>query len=220
MFRNLINKLKSLSTEDNERFDPATLDDPVAMETEWSPLKPGGASFCTRKLVRVSPHRYEFRASGGAIVFYLIFLLIGLGVSFFSVSQMLLSGRFFTGDVLILGAVGLVFALVGALMLYFGTRPVVFDKQYDCFWKGKIPSDELLYATANELLMPFQEIHSIQLISEYISSNKSSYYSYEMNLVSKDGVRTNLVDHGTLEKIHEDANTLSEFLDVPVWNGI
>jgi len=220
MFRKLIDKLKSLSTEGSERFDPATLDDLVAMETEWSPLKPGGANFCTRKLIRVSPNRYEFRASGGAIVFYLIFLFIGLGALFFTISQFILNGRIFTAEVLILGAVGLIFTLAGGLMFYFGTRPVVFDKQHNCFWKGKISADELIYATANELLMPFKEIHSIQLISEYISGSDSSYYSYEMNLVSRDGVRTNVVDHGNLDKIHEDANTLSEFLDVPVWDGI
>ena len=220
MFRKLIDKLKSLSTEGSERFDPSTLDDPVAMETEWSPLKEGGANFCTRKLVRVSPLRYEFRAAAGAIVFYLIFFFIGLGVSMVAISLFISSGNIFTADVLFLGAFGLVFALVGGLLFYFGTKPVVFDKQHNCFWKGKIPADELMYATANELLMPFQEIHSIQLISEYLSDSDSSYYSYEMNLVSKDGVRTNVIDHGNLDKIREDAITLSEFLEVPVWDGI
>ncbi len=220
MFRKLVDKLKKLSTEDSERFDPATLDDPIAMETEWSPLKKGGANFCTRKLVQVSPLRYEFRASGGAKVFYLIFFFIGLGVLFFSILQSLSSGKIFSVEVLFLAAFGLVFTLAGGLMFYFGTRPVVFDKQHDCFWKGKIPDDELMYATANELLMPVRDIHAIQLISEYISSSDSSYYSYEMNLVSRAGVRTNVVDHGKLEQIREDASTLSEFLDVPVWDGI
>lgn len=216
MFRKLIDKLKSLSTEDSERFDPATLGDPVAMKTEWSPLKAGGANFCTRKLVRVSPLRYEFRATVGAIVFYLFFFLMGLIVSISSLSQIILSGKNMIAGML----AGLVFILMGGLMFYFGTKPVVFDKQHDCFWKGKIPPEELLYATANELMMPFEQIHSIQLIPEYISDSDGSYYSYEMNLVSRDGVRTNVVDHGKLDKIHKDAITLSEFLDVPVWDGI
>jgi hypothetical protein len=220
MFRKLTDKLKSLSTEGTVLFDPATLDDPVAMKTKWTPLKGGGANFCTRKLVRVSPLRYEFRASVGAIFFYLIFFVSGLEVTYISISEFIESERNFTAEVLFLGGFGLVFTLVGGLMLYFGTRPVVFDKQHNCFWKGKIPADELMYATANELLMPFKEIHSIQLISEYISGSDSSYYSYEMNLVSQDGVRTNVVDHGKLDKIHEDASTLSQFLEVPVWDGI
>ncbi|WP_339735172.1 hypothetical protein [uncultured Gimesia sp.] len=220
MFRKLIDKLKSLSTEDGERFDPATLDDPVALITEWTPLKRGGASFCTRQLVRISPLRYEFRASWGAKAFYLIFLVIGLGLLVMSISQVIMGGTVFTEDVIGLGAVGLVFSVVGGLMFYFGIRPVVFDKQHNCFWKGKISADELIYATANELLMPFQEIHSIQLISETISNKNGSYFSYEMNLVSQEGVRTNVVDHGKLDQIHEDARTLSEFLEVPIWDGI
>ncbi|QDU51210.1 hypothetical protein [Gimesia panareensis] len=220
MFRKLMEKLKSLSTEGSPPFDPATLDDPVALKTDWSPLKGGGSNFCTRKLVQVSPHRYEFRAAAGAICFYLIFFVAGLIISGVALFQILRSGEYFDAGPLIMGGVGLVFILVGGLLLYFGTRPVVFDKQHNCFWKGKIPADELIYATANELLMPFSEIHAIQLIKEYVSSDNSSYYSYEMNLVSRDGVRTNVVDHGDLDKIHADANTLAEFLEVPIWNGI
>ncbi len=219
MFRKLKDKLKSLSTEGIEPFDPKTLDDPVAIKTEWTPLKGGGANFCTRKLVQVSPLRYEFRAALGAIGFFMIFLVAGLGVLCIAVSEFIKAGNHFTGTVFFLGVFGIVFSLAGGLMLYFGTRPIVFDKQYNCFWKGKIPADELLYATANELLMPFKEIYAIQLISEYLSDSDGSYYSYEMNLVSEEGVRTNVVDHGNLEKIIEDANTLSEFLDVPVWDG-
>lgn len=219
MFRNLIEKLKSLTPAGRETFDPSTLDDPVAIQTEWSPLKGGGANFCTRQLVQVSPHRYEFRATLGAKAFYLSFFFIGSGATIFSISQIISSSTVFKPEVLIPGAVGLIFALVGGLMYYYGTRPVVFDKQHDCFWKGNIPADELIYATANELLMPFSEIHSIQLIAEYISGNKSSYFSYEMNLVSRDGLRTNVVDHGKLDQIREDANTLAEFLEVPVWDG-
>lgn len=220
MLRNLFEKLKSLTPEGSEPFDPATLDDPVALQTEWSPLKAGGANFCTRKLVRVSSLRYEFRASLGAIFFYLLFSGIGLLVFSISLFQVIESGEIFTTETLIPGAVGLVFALIGGLMFYFGTKPVVFDKQHNCFWQGRIPADELMYATANELLMPFNEIHAIQLIKEYISGNKSSYHSYEMNLISQDGVRTNVVDHGNLDQLQEDAKTLSEFLEVPIWDGI
>ncbi|WP_417388344.1 hypothetical protein [Gimesia sp.] len=220
MFRKLVDKIKSLVPEGPPPFDPTTLDDPVALQTEWSPLKAGGANFCTRKLVQVSPHRYEFKATLGAKAFYLIFFFIGSGALFFSTTEFISKGTVLKPEVLIPGGVGLVFALAGGLMYYYGTTPVVFDKQHDCFWKGKIPADEMLYATANELLMPFREIYSIQLISEHISGSDNSYYSYEMNLVSREGVRTNVVDHGKLDQVREDARTLSEFLEVPVWDGI
>ena len=220
MFRNLIDKIKSLADDGSEPFDPATFDDPIALKTDWSPLKGGGANFCTRKLVQASPLRYEFRATAGAICFYLIFFGIGMAALVFSIFQIVSNEKIFVPEILIPGGVGIVFAIIGGTTLYFGTLPVVFDKQHNCFWRGKISDDELIYATANEQLMPFQEIHAIQLIKEYIHSKNSSYHSYEMNLISRDGVRTNVVDHGNLEKIQADAQTLAEFLEVPVWNGI
>ena len=64
------------------------------------------------------------------------------------------------------------------------------------------------------------DIHAIQLISEYISGKKSSYYSYELNLVLKDASRINVIDHGNDSTISSNAKVLSRFLDVPVWDAI
>jgi hypothetical protein len=57
-------------------------------------------------------------------------------------------------------------------------------------------------------------------LTEYVSGNKSSYYSYELNLVLDDGSRINVVDHGNLERLRSDAQTLSQFLGKPVWDAI
>ena len=65
-----------------------------------------------------------------------------------------------------------------------------------------------------------EDIHAIQLISEYISGEKSSYYSYELNLVLKDAGRINVIDHGNDGVIINNAKILSRFLDVPVWDAI
>ena len=50
--------------------------------------------------------------------------------------------------------------------------------------------------------------------------DKSSYYSYELNLVLEDGARLNVVDHGDLKALQADAEILSEYLQVPVWDGV
>ncbi len=52
-----------------------------------------------------------------------------------------------------------------------------------------------------------------------MTGNKSSYYSYELNLVLDDGSRINVVDHGNLDRLRGDAQTLSRFLDKPVWDA-
>ena len=56
-------------------------------------------------------------------------------------------------------------------------------------------------------------------ISEYCGG-KSSYYSYELNLVLSDGTRLNIVDHGDLRRVRRDGATLARFLGVPLWDPV
>jgi hypothetical protein len=56
-------------------------------------------------------------------------------------------------------------------------------------------------------------------LCEYVTGNKSSYYSYELNLVLDDGRRINVIDHGNLDRLRSDAQPLSRFLDKPVWDA-
>ena len=77
-----------------------------------------------------------------------------------------------------------------------------------------------LYYCKKQVFAKLDSIHALQLISEYCRGNKSSYYSYELNLVMEDGSRMNVVDHGNQAKLREDAQTLSTFLDKPAWDAI
>lgn len=202
-------------------FDPSALNDPVAMQTGWTPAKGGGASFRTHKLVTINPNRLAFRPSVGAVLFYLIFLFAGLGILIgFSAQKISSGGLACDVDTILPIAVGAIFAAVGGCLLYFGTRPVVFDRRNGFFWKGRTAPDEVMNRRALKHFAELKEVHALQLISEYCSGNKSSYYSYELNLVLKDGRRINVVDHGSRNKIREDAKTLSEFLKKPVWDTI
>ena len=79
MLKELLEKLKTLSRSQSS-IDVSRFNDPIAVKTEWSPAKGGGANFKTHNLVNVDYSRIEFRASIGAKLFYLIFLLVGLGV--------------------------------------------------------------------------------------------------------------------------------------------
>ena len=62
------------------------------------------------------------------------------------------------------------------------------------------------------------------ILQERVSSSSSSggssrYYSYELNLVLKDGTRLNVVDHGGKSLLNANAETLAQFLNVPVWDA-
>ena len=115
---------------------------------------------------------------------------------------------------------GLVFAGVGGAMYYFGTMPVVFDKVRGFYWKGHRPPYELADPAARKQATRLEQIHALQLLSEYCRGKNNSYYSYELNLVLKDGRRLNVIDHGNLGKLRADAAALARFLGKPVWDAI
>ncbi len=194
-----------------EGTDPSVFNDPVAEKIEWTPLQRGGASFQTHKLVTVRRDRMEFRALLGMVLFSLFFVLVGAGLSI----GIFLSREQPFPPVLI----GLVLMGAGGVMLYFSTLPMVFDKRKGFFWKGRKTPYESGNWRKRKDCVRLGEIHALQLIAERVSGNKSSYYSYEINLVLKDSSRINVVDHGKKSRIQEDAKTLAEFLGKPLWDA-
>ena len=81
MLKELVEKLRKL-TREKVPFDPSRFNDPITNKVEWIPARSGGANFKTHNLVQVNSSRMIFRSSIGARMFYLIFLLIGLGFAF------------------------------------------------------------------------------------------------------------------------------------------
>jgi hypothetical protein len=213
-------KLQSWATANKTKFDPSGLNDPIAMQTEWTPAKGGGASFRTHYLVSVDPNRLEFKASLRSKAFCSVFILMGLMAMIVFPLAGSSSGSFsFSIEMIMPALIGLVFVVVGGFLFYFGISPIVFDKYKASFWKGRKAPDEVSDRKEIKYFTELANIHALQIISEYCSGNKSSYYSYELNLVLKNGSRINVVDHGNLEKLREDAQTLSSFLGKPVWDS-
>jgi hypothetical protein len=213
-------KLQGLAAE-RKTFDPSSLGDPIAMQTEWTPAKGGGASFRTHNLVEIDTNRMEFKASIGARLFYLVFMLMGIVAIIIFLFAKSSSGEFsFSTDIILPMLIGLVFVIAGGCMFYFDTSPIVFDKYKGSFWKGRKAPDEVSDRKEIKYFTELENIHALQLVSEYCHGNKSSYYSYELNLILKNGSRINVVDHGNPAKLREDAQKLSVFLGKPVWDAI
>ena len=81
MLRVLAEKLQALQkklTIEAVSYDPSHLGDEIATQTEWGPARSGGASFRTHRLVDAGPRRVEFRATGGARLFYAVFFVMGV----------------------------------------------------------------------------------------------------------------------------------------------
>lgn len=218
----MLNKIKVILKNSRQTvpFDPSKFNDSLAMQTEWNPLKGGGSSFQTHKLVQVDYSRLEFKSTIGAKIFSLLFLLVGVGVPLFiGIQSYEGTGSFFRSEMIYLTLFGLIFLAAGGWMLYTFTKPVIFDRTLGMYWKGwKAPKSYLAQNSVDEGSR-IGNIHAIQILSEYIRGDKKSYYSYELNLILKDGSRMNVIDHGNPVKLREDAKILSEFLGVPIWDS-
>lgn len=206
--------------DSRNNFDPSRLGDPVAVQTAWTPAKGGGASFRTHNSVKMDTNRLEFRPSMGARIFYMVFFFMGAGIavgfSSANVSQGTFSLNFNTVFPILFG---LVFTVIGGCLYYFGTKPVVFDRRRGSFWKGRTDPDAPRNVEIKDFAR-FENIHALQLISEHCRSDEHSYTSYELNLVLQDGNRINVIDHGDIQKLREDARKLSHFLDKPLWDAV
>lgn len=201
-----------------EPFDPSRFNDPLAEEVEWSPQKRGGSNFHTHRLTSVDMHRLEFRATLGAKIFAGVFMIVGIGFPILFHTVGFGSGN--SGQaMLFVWVFGLIFTGVGGAIYYVMNKPRVFDKFADMYWRGHKKPDYIYKPEEEKHAAKISSIHAIQLLREYVKSDKTSYYSYELNLVLNDGRRMNVIDHGNKVEITEDARKLGEFLDVPVWNA-
>jgi len=218
MFEKIKAKLEELKTNlaaGKYTIDTKQFNDSIAEKTEWGPAKSGGTNFKTNSLVKVSSSVYRYQLSIGGKIFIGIFGLVGFVV--FTVAASLLLSSNPTGFFL------LFFSLVFMAAAYFMYRsmgtPIVLDRTMGVIWKGKNPPKFTGDQSVNNEVIYINDVHAIQIISEWIRSNKNSYTSYEINLVLKDATRFNLVDHGNKQQILSDAQELSEFFGKPLWDA-
>ena len=188
-------------------------DDAVYKTTAWSPLVKGGANFRTHKLKKVGHHIYVSSPTVGYHLFCALFLLFGIGA--FVLAALRLDDSLMLLAMLLL--MGSIFAGVGVYLMRKALNPFTIDLDLGTFYVGRSydPLDDNSDGNSGSV----KDIHALQLIAEHIKSDNSSYKSYELNLVLKDGRRVNVMDHGRLKKIHEEAQTLSELLSVPIWDS-
>ena len=216
MFEKFKNKLKELSAKNSIVVDSSQFNDSIATNTQWQPLKAGGANFKTNILISVSPSVYRYQLSIGARLFLGVFAVIGI-------VAILVGLYMLSGDEAIEGFFPIIFGSIFIAAAYFLYRSMgihkVFDRSLGYLWVGR--NQPKLAGDNNDKhkLIYFSEIHALQIISERVSSKNGSYYSHELNLVLKDASRFNLVDHGNHAQVINDANKLSDFMGKPLWDA-
>ena len=195
----ILSSFFSLFQDKREILDLESFEDELAFRISWDPLVGGGTNFCTHRLQKTSGlmnNSIEFKPTFIAYLVSISFAVIGL-------IAILSSGSSGSGALIALAPLG-----VGLWSL----RDLV--KQ-----KSSFSSSSRVFCK-NTKSCGFDNICAIQLLREYVSGNKNSYYSYELNLVCINGERINIVDHGALHAIREDASILADYLSVPVWDAI
>ena len=195
----ILSSLFSLFQDKREILDLESFEDELAFRISWDPLVGGGTNFCTHRLQKTSGlmnNSIEFKPTFIAYLVSISFAVIGL-------IAILSSGSSGSGALIALAPLG--FGL-------WSLRDLV--KQ-----KSSFSSSSRVFCK-NTKSCGFDNICAIQLLREYVSGNKNSYYSYELNLVCINGERINIVDHGALHAIREDASILADYLSVPLWDAI
>jgi hypothetical protein len=196
----------------SEILKEQNIDDPLAQQVSWKPNSRGGANFVTRKLVATSSFQMEYKPSIMSKIFPLMFAVFG--------SVPLFIFFMHTGgddDMIVLGLMGLGFFAVGTILFFAMGSPCIFDKGTGYFSKGF--GTKCTQSGPSKRCMLLSDIHALQIVKELVHTKDGRYYSYEINLVRNDASRITVVDHAKLDIIRKDAETLSGFLGVPVWDG-
>lgn len=184
-----------------------------------SPLKSGGASFKTNVLIEVSPSKLVYKPSIGVALFCFLFLAIGLAFMFFSIYPLFENNPDLGTVKWFVLIFGLIFASAGGFMFYYFYKPRVFDKQFGLYYRTYSFKLHESNRKENENHISLKSIIAIQIIGEHVKSDKGYYKSFELNLVLEDSSRKNVVDYGNLKSIINDAEILSNFLNVPIWHA-
>ena len=198
----VLKNIFSLFQDKREILDLGAFGNEIAFKTSWEPLVGGGTNFCTHRVQKnasLDGDIFVFKTTIQAYLFAFSFVALGAMLAISSAAAKAPDQ----------------FALIGLGILAFG-----------CWYQWSLRQKESRFDRySNELTQgkksfDLKNAEAIQLIREYVRGNESSYYSYELNLICSDGSRINIVDHGALRKLREDAALLAEYLSIPVWDAI
>ncbi|MBI9060850.1 MAG: hypothetical protein JEZ14_02600 [Marinilabiliaceae bacterium] len=220
MFDKLMEKIENLFL-DEPAVNIFSFGDPVAEKVEWTPLKNSGSSFRTQQVKAYGYNRIEIVPTIEVKLLGLLYIVADLAFVFWLLYSKHPDFQFM--DDYKSGIFTLVFiasAIMGIVLYVKFFKRQNFDKQSGYYWVGKKGPRQTYDFKEDERFIELRTIHAIQLVKHLVKSDGSTFYSYELNLVLNNLKRVNVMNHGKLNKLREDAEALSKFLNVPVWDAI
>ena len=195
---------------------------------DQTPLEGGASNIATHRLKKITPSRYEFKATFGAVLKILQFLFII--IIFFLIILYVLRNIFevrsvsfnFIENPIMIIPIFIIFVFVIDIIKVFISilKPLVFDKTAGLFWKGFCQPNIVYTGDKKRNMVKIKEIQGLQILKKVVQGKMNTYVGYELNLVLNNSERINVIDHGNLRRVKEDAQKLGQFLNVPVLDGV
>jgi len=195
--------------------------DPVAEKVDWTPLKKDGSRFRTQQVEAIGYNRVEVVPTIEVKLLGMLYIVADSVFVFWLLYSEYLDFQLI--DDYKSGIITLIFiasAIMGIVLYVKFFKRQNFDKQSGYYWVGKKGPRQTYDFKEDERFIELRTIHAIQLVKHLVKSGESTFYSYELNLVLNNLKRVNVMNHGKLNKLREDAEALSKFLNVPVWDAI
>jgi hypothetical protein len=188
-------------------FNPKNFKDPVAQNTEWTPVfKDSNGNFKVKRIIEeAGGGKLGFQKSTSSKSLYRNCVFLGL-VAF---AYMVISNN----QVLMLRVFSLLAVVVGLWGMSLQNQPFFFDKASGIFKNGR------------KQTVKFDDVYALQLLSREVQvkappkGELKKIKTYELNLVLNDGKRVNVLAHGGFNEIKEDSDIISRFIDKPLWDA-
>jgi len=197
-------------------------DDPVAQNTGWTHLAMGsGSSYRSQKLAPAH-NQIKVVKTARALILPVGFALVGIALILAALNdyvQLAPTGTepLSTSQFLILLLMGAFFLVPAAVFL----RPknkFTFDKSSGDCWRGRKPASGPF---ENSDRFRLERIKGLQILEKQVSGSHGdkTFTSYELNLILDDHDRINVMDHGDADALRADAERLSQFLGIPLFDA-
>jgi hypothetical protein len=181
--------------------------DTIGKQISWEAKENSGSNFASETLKKTA-FGYKITSSSFVKVFAWSFFLVGLNyvvlsfIEFYSISQkqmtIMQAGKLFFST-------GGIFLLIGLFLLFsFGAKVHINKQQRKIIIDGQILS--------------FKDLHALQILEKFTQGKSSGgYFCYEVNLITKDGKRYNLLNHGDKVILFSDMMKIHQLFKTQVW---
>lgn len=190
------------------KFDPSSLQDDVALRTDWDPIPTDVGNFDLWRLVREENSAVRYKRTFGGLCFCWAFILMG---SVFCAMVIVWFPSLWEGPLIPI-IIGLVlppsFIVLGIWLLLGSARSITFDPQKSMLTYRKTPWD--LY-----MEISFSEIHALQFLQ-----NPSEYDTYQINIIWQNGDRRNICHYSSVKNAERDIQTLSDMIGCKIWDAV